>query len=42
MAFHLIPAYRHTIEILEKDDATSTLRTQEHGGVRRLGGLRAD
>ena len=33
MAFHLIPAYRHTIEVLEKDETTKTLRTHEHGGI---------
>jgi hypothetical protein len=35
IAFHLIPAYRHTIEIVEVDDATRTVRTHEHGGVLR-------
>jgi O-succinylbenzoate synthase len=32
-AFHVIPAYRHTIEIVEVDQATKTLRTHEHGGI---------
>jgi hypothetical protein len=32
-AFHLIPAYRHTIEIVEVDQASKTVRTHEHGGV---------
>jgi hypothetical protein len=32
-AFHLIPAYRHTIEIVEVDQAGKTLRTHEHGGI---------
>jgi hypothetical protein len=32
-AFHLIPAYRHTIEIVEVDDAGRTVRTHEYGGV---------
>jgi hypothetical protein len=32
-AFHLIPAYRHTIEIVEVDQAGKTVRTREHGGV---------
>jgi hypothetical protein len=32
-AFHLIPAYRHTIEIVEVDEASKTLRTHEHGGI---------
>ena len=34
-ALHLIPAYRHTIEVLEVDDATRTVRTHECGGVLR-------
>lgn len=34
-AFHVIPAYRHTIEVLSIDDATRTIRTHEHGGVLR-------
>ncbi|KQH77927.1 hypothetical protein AO501_00700 [Mycobacterium gordonae] len=33
MAFHLIPAYRHTIEVTGVDEATGTIRTKEHGGV---------
>jgi hypothetical protein len=33
VAFHLIPAYRHTIEIVEVDEATRTVRTREHGGL---------
>jgi hypothetical protein len=33
MAFHVVPAYRHTIEVLSVDDATHTIRTHEHGGV---------
>jgi hypothetical protein len=32
-AFHLIPAYRHTIEVLEVDAHTRTIRTHEHGGI---------
>ena len=32
-AFHLIPAYRHTIEIAEVDEAGKTVRTHEHGGI---------
>jgi hypothetical protein len=32
-AFHLIPAYRHTVEIVEVDQASKTLRTHEHGGI---------
>ncbi len=34
-AFHVIPAYRHTIEVLEVDPSTRTVRTHEHGGVLR-------
>ena len=32
-AFHLIPAYRHTIEVVEVNDDTRTIRTHEHGGI---------
>jgi hypothetical protein len=35
MAFHVIPAYRHTIEIVEVDEARRTIRTHEHGGLLR-------
>jgi hypothetical protein len=34
-AFHLIPAYRHTIEVSEVDEPTLTIRTHEYGGVLR-------
>jgi hypothetical protein len=34
-AFHVVPAYRHTIEVVEVDEASRTLRTHEHGGVLR-------
>jgi hypothetical protein len=34
-AFHLIPAYRHTIEVAEVDETDKTIRTREHGGVIR-------
>lgn len=34
-ALHVIPAYRHTIEVLEVDDSTRSIRTHEHGGVLR-------
>ncbi|CRZ19111.1 hypothetical protein [Mycolicibacterium neworleansense] len=34
-AFHVIPAYRHTIEVLDVDGATRTIRTHEYGGVLR-------
>ncbi|MUL79628.1 hypothetical protein [Mycolicibacterium sp. CBMA 226] len=32
MAFHVFPAYRHTIEVLSVDAATHTIRTHECGG----------
>lgn len=32
-AFHVIPAYRHTIEVVEVDQASRTVRTHEHGGL---------
>lgn len=32
MLFHLIPVSRHTIHVVEVDEATRTLRTREHGG----------
>lgn len=32
-AFHVIPAYRHTIEVVEVDRESRTIRTREHGGV---------
>ncbi|QOV99437.1 hypothetical protein RCF27_03370 [Rhodococcus pyridinivorans] len=32
---HVLPAYRHTIEVVEVDPATRTVRTREHGGVLR-------
>ncbi|MGH9242850.1 MAG: hypothetical protein ACRD29_00715 [Acidimicrobiales bacterium] len=34
-AFHVLPAYRHTIEVVEVDDATRTIRSHEYGGVLR-------
>ncbi|HTQ21768.1 hypothetical protein [Mycobacterium sp.] len=36
IAFHLIPAYRHTIEVVEVDEATKTVRTRENGGVLKI------
>jgi hypothetical protein len=33
--FHLMPAYRHTIEVVEVDEAHTTIRTREHGGLLR-------
>jgi hypothetical protein len=35
-AFHVIPAYRHTIEIAEVDETTHTIRSREHGGILRV------
>ncbi|MYR06106.1 hypothetical protein GTV32_07190 [Gordonia sp. SID5947] len=35
LAFHIIPAYRHTIEVVEVDHDDRTIRTREHGGVLR-------
>ena len=32
-AFHVLPAYRHTIEVVEVDPTSKTVRTHEHGGV---------
>lgn len=32
-AFHLIPAYQHTIEVTEVDETKRTIRTHEHGGI---------
>ncbi|MUM19486.1 hypothetical protein FZI91_01360 [Mycobacterium sp. CBMA271] len=32
---HLIPLYRHTIHVVEVDEETRTVRTNEHGGVLR-------
>lgn len=34
-AFHVIPAYRHTINVEAVDPATHTIRTREHGGMLR-------
>ncbi|BDB42861.1 MULTISPECIES: hypothetical protein [Mycobacterium] len=33
MAFHVVPAYRHTIEVVDVDQKAATIRTHEHGGV---------
>src|SRR6202161_3087980 len=35
-AFHVVPAYRHTIEVIDVDEPTQTIRTHEHGGVLRV------
>ena len=32
-AFNLIPAYRHTIEVLEVDEGTLSIRSHEYGGA---------
>lgn len=32
-AFHVVPAYRHTIEIVEVDPGARTIRSHEYGGV---------
>ncbi len=32
-AFHLLPAYRHTIEIVQIEKTAGTVRTHEHGGI---------
>lgn len=34
-AFHLIPAYRHTIEVIEVDEPNRTICTHERGGMLR-------
>ncbi|MGC2652466.1 MAG: hypothetical protein WA317_02415 [Mycobacterium sp.] len=34
-AFHVLPVYRHTLEIVDVDEATLTIRSHEHGGVLR-------
>lgn len=33
IAFHVFPAYRHTIEVRSVDEESHTIRTHEHGGV---------
>lgn len=35
-AFHLLPAYRHTIEVVHIDEADGTVRTHERGGILRV------
>jgi hypothetical protein len=35
LAFHVVPAYRHTIEVVAVDEEERTIRTHEHGGVLR-------
>ncbi|MGW4633503.1 hypothetical protein [Nocardia sp. NPDC004415] len=31
--FHVLPLYRHTIEVIDVDEAAGTIRTHEHGGA---------
>jgi hypothetical protein len=33
LAFHVIPAYRHTIEVVDVEERAGTIRTHEHGGM---------
>ncbi len=33
--FHVLPLHRHTIEVVELDEASRTVRTQERGGLLR-------
>ena len=33
--FHVIPMSRHTIHLVDVDEATRTLRSREHGGILR-------
>src|SRR5437773_138227 len=33
--FHVIPMYRHTINLVAVDPATRTMRSDEHGGMIR-------
>ena len=35
-AFHVIPVYRHTINVVSVDPVTHTIRTREHGGMLRV------
>lgn len=35
MLFYLIPLWRHTIRVVEVDQATRTLRSHEQGGILR-------
>jgi hypothetical protein len=35
LAFNLVPAYRHTIEVIDVDDQTRSIRTHEYGGTLR-------
>lgn len=33
LLFHVIPLWRHTIQLVDVDAATRTLRSREHGGI---------
>jgi hypothetical protein len=35
-AFHVVPAYRHTINVVSVDPVTHTVSTSEHGGMVRV------
>lgn len=35
LAFHVLPAWRHTIRLVELDDAGRTMRSHEYGGILR-------
>lgn len=34
-AFHVLPTYRHSIDVVEVDDSLRTIRTHERGGLLR-------
>lgn len=36
LLFHVIPLSHHTIELVEVDETTRTLRSREHGGMLRV------
>ena len=36
LAGHVLPVWRHTIDVVRVDEETMTLRTREHGGVIRV------
>lgn len=35
LLFHVVPFSRHTIHLVEVDEATRTMRSREHGGILR-------
>lgn len=35
LLFHLLPLYRHTIEVVDLDETDQTIRSHEYGGVLR-------